>query len=283
MVRIVFVALVLGLPAWGAVTAESLKTDLVEEVQQSAALESLNELAKKAGAPSFGAVVKTIPVDDFATALGAAQGGDSAAAKQAVLKGILKSLAALGAEAAVGTGAVAAAPLIASVGAAVLVGAVFDVLVSDDQAEVTQRMRELDLRLAASKNEHDRKMLKLDRELLLGQLMLLQADATSAQLDARELLSKYARKLITREQYEQGMQALQGRYAGIVKGYDEARAQLIKLAPSNQETKLAELKERHRALKAQVDASGGQDHAAYVEMKAVYEEYMALKRSLPKR
>ena len=52
------------------------------------------------------------------------------------------------------------------------------------------------------------------------------------------------------------------------------------MAPTGLEAQLNDLRERHRALKAQVDASGGHDEAAYAEMKAVYQEYLRVKKQL---
>lgn len=263
--------------------AESWPEELASDFQQASGQEALNDLAKKAGAPNFGTLLKAIPVDDWSAAAGAASGGDGQAAQQAFARGLLKALTAIGVDLAIGTGASAAAPFVASVGAAFLVGKMFDVLVSDDQAETAQRMRELELRLQASKNEAERKKLQFDRDMLRAQLVLLAADATSMRLDADALLAKLAQGKISREQYAAEMRTLQKRHAEVVKGYAETRAKLVKLQPSNQEAKLAELKERHRQLKAQLDASGGHDQAAYAEMKAVYQEYMALKKSLEKR
>lgn len=282
--RSIFVLLVvIAAAAHAERPADSWPSELASDFQQASGQEALNELAKKAGAPNFGAVLKSIPVDDLSTAVGAAAGGDDRAARQALVRGIVKALTALGVEVALGTGASAAAPFVASVGAAFLVGKIYDVLVSDDQAETAQRMRELELRLQASKNEAERKKLQFDRDLLRAQLVLLAADATSLRLDADALLAKLAQGKISREHYEAEMLTLQQRHAEVVKGYAETRARLVKLQPTNQEAKLAEIKERHRQLKATLDASGGHDQATYAEMKAVYQEYMSLKRSLEKR
>lgn len=284
MRRIAFVLVLLG-SRWAQAERppETWKTELADDFTQSAGQESLNELAKKAGAANFGAVLKAIPADDLSTAIGAASGGDDQAARQALARGVLKALAALGVEAAVGAGASAAAPFVASVGAAFLVGKIFDVLVSDDQADTAQRMRELDLRLKNAQTEAERNKLKFDRDMTRAELVLLEGKATTLRLDADALFVKYAQGQLTREQYEAAVKKLQQEHATVVKGYAETRARLVKLQPTNQEAKLAELKERHRQLKALVDASGGHDQAAYAEMKAVYQEYMSLKRSLEKR
>ncbi len=269
--------------AWADRPVEGWRSQLADDVAQGTSGQALDELAKKAGAASFGALVKAIPADDLATALGAARGGDGQAVKTALLKGLVKSLAALGAEVAVGTSVGAAAPLVAAIGAAFLAGQVFDTLIADDTTDAQARLRELDMKLKLAKEESERSRLKLDRELLLGQLLILEADATSLRLDRQALTAKYFDKQLSPEQYEQAWAALAARSAKLVKDYGAAVAKLKALAPTNDEARLAELKARHRALKEQVDASGGQDHAAYLEMKAVYEEYMALKKAMEKR
>lgn len=284
MRRLFVVGVVLGAGlAWADRPVDGWRSQLADDAAQGTSAEALNELAKKAGAASFGALVKTIPADDLAAALGAAHGGDGQAVKSALAKGLLKSLAALGAEVAVGISAGAAAPVIAAIGAAFLAGQVFDTLVADDAADAQARLRALDVKLELAKEEAERSKLKLERELLVGQLLVLQADATSLRLDRQALVAKYFAKQLSQAEYEQAWAALAARSGKIVKDYGDAVAKLKGLAPTNDEARLAELKARHRALKEQVDASGGQDHAAYLEMKAVYQEYMALKKALEKK
>jgi hypothetical protein len=262
---------------------EKLCDEGADESVQTVAGDSLNKLAKEHGFKTFGALVKAIPFDDWAAAAGAAEGGDSQSATQNFTKGLLKTLAAFGAEAAtvavVGTSSTVAAPLAASIAAAVLTGMVFDALVGDAQMDIQDRLKRL-REEEAKKTELEKKKFEFDRQMVVGQLVLLQADATSLQLDNKKLIADFAQGHMTREVFNAKVSELNAKWAKISVEYDKVRKQLRGMAPTGLEAQLNELRERHRTLKAQLDASGGHDNAVYTEMKAVYQEYLRVKKQV---
>lgn len=272
-----------GAPSGNNPQLEKLRDEVADESVQSLAGESLNEMAKKHGYKTFGAIVKVIPYDDWAAAIGSATGGDSKAATQNFTKGILKALAAAGAEvgtaAVVGTSSTVAAPLVVSIGAAVLTGMVFDALVDDAQVDIRDRLKRLQEE-EAKKTEQEKKKFEFDKQMVVGQLVLLQADATSLQLDYKKLVADYAQERISREAFDAKVAELNAKWAQLSTEYNKVRDKLRTMVPTGLEAQLNELRERHRALKAQLDASGGHDEAAYAEMKAVYQEYLRVKKQL---
>ena len=58
------------------------------------------------------------------------------------------------------------------------------------------------------------------------------------------------------------------------KAYLKDESLVAKNELGRQEDRLSQLREAHRALKAQLDASGGHDVAISREMKAVYQEFL---------
>jgi hypothetical protein len=64
------------------------------------------------------------------------------------------------------------------------------------------------------------------------------------------------------------------------KAYLKDESVIAKNELGRMEDQLARLREEHRALKATLDASGGYDEATSKEMKAVYQEYLKLKKSI---
>lgn len=270
-------------PAGANPQLEKLRDEVADESVQGLAGESLNEMAKKHGFKSFGTMVKSIPYDDWMAAAGAATGGDSKAAAQHFAKGLLKTLAAVGAEAGtvavVGTSSTVAAPLVVSIGAAVLTGMVFDALVGEAQVDIQDRLKRL-REEEAKKTEAEKKKFEFDKQMVVGQLILLQADATSLQLDYKQLVADYSQGRLTRAAFEAKVADLNAKWAKLSGEYNKVRDKLKTMAPTGLEAQLNELRERHRALKAQVDASGGHDEAAYAEMKAVYQEYLRVKKQL---
>ena len=223
---IVFLALnPAGGSLWAAETAavgnsqlEKLRDEVADESVQTLAGESLNEMAKKHGFKTFGAIVKTIPYDDWAAAVGAATGGDSKAAAQNFTKGILKALAAVGAEAGtaavVGTSSAVAAPLVVSIGAAILTGMVFDALVEDAQVDIRDRLKRLQEE-EAKKTDQEKKKFEFDKQMVVGQLTLLQADATSLQLDYKKLLADYSQGRLSREAFDAKVAELNAKWAKL--------------------------------------------------------------------
>jgi hypothetical protein len=266
---------------------EKFRQQLADESQQGPSGEALNEIAKKAGYKTFGEVVKRIPVDDVSTFVGAASGGDSAGARQALEKGILKVLVAEGAGA--GTAAVVGSsvlpPVAIGILASVATGMVYDYVVESNEAalkeEIGRKLDEMKSRRDMSASERENYQFWINAAQF--DLTMLRGDAVMINFEIDQLARGVRAGKLSSAAYEAEYAKLKARYQGVVKEYAEALQRLRRVSGDRiaylQRT-LQGLRDEHRALKEQLDASGGTDAATSVMMSQIYKEYLQVKKEL---
>jgi len=255
---------------------------ILQESAEHGGGDIVQQIATQAGFATTGQLLAAIPHSDVMEAIGAADGGDSAAAAHALARGVTKVLVASGTKTfVVGAGAVGAVPVAAGIAAALLTGMVIDGVRDYRQRsaeeELSQEIEAIRADAAAARSEDQLRIRSLEVERTLLWLQHLRMNHAAWQVRLKEADDRYWNHMDT-TLLEKQRTEIMGKMAEVEAEFRERHGRFREDLPRTiwvLERELDKIRSHHKELQPLA-------HRPEVgaEMRELYRRYLSLNSSV---